>query len=432
MATEKPTEDQPQANPDVEERIINEEYKIWKKNTPFLYDLVMTHALEWPSLTVQWLPEIKKPEGKDYSIQKMILGTHTSNAEQNHLMIATVNLPLPDTEIDARKYDDEKGEMGGFGGEHGKVEVQVRINHEGEVNRARYMPQNPFLVATKSPSAQVYVFDVSKHPSAPPPGQAQCRPQHRCTGHTQEGYGLAWSPHQEGLLVSGSDDNVVCVWDLAGSPGEEVQARDLLRGHAAAVEDVAAHGLSPHLLGSVGDDARLCVWDLRANDRTRPSQAVDQAHGADANCLAFNPLNEHLLLTGGADKLVHLWDLRNLRRRLHAFEGHADEVLQVGWHPSAETVFASCGDDRRLNVWDAAKIGEEQDAEDAEDGPPELLFIHGGHTAKVQDFSWNMQDPWVISSVSEDNVLQIWQMAENIYNDEDEEPVEDEELEEGG
>ena len=28
----------------VEERVINEEYKIWKKNTPFLYDLVMTHG----------------------------------------------------------------------------------------------------------------------------------------------------------------------------------------------------------------------------------------------------------------------------------------------------------------------------------------------------------------------------------------------------
>lgn len=42
---------------ETEERIINEEYKIWKKNTPFLYDLVMTHALEWPSLTCQWLPD---------------------------------------------------------------------------------------------------------------------------------------------------------------------------------------------------------------------------------------------------------------------------------------------------------------------------------------------------------------------------------------
>ena len=29
-----------------------------------------------------------------------------------------------------------------------------------------------------------------------------------------------------------------------------------------------------------------------------------------------------------------------------------------------------------------SKIGEEQSPEDAEDGPPELLFIHGGHTAK--------------------------------------------------
>jgi hypothetical protein len=27
-----------------EERIINEEYKIWKKNTPFLYDMVGVDA----------------------------------------------------------------------------------------------------------------------------------------------------------------------------------------------------------------------------------------------------------------------------------------------------------------------------------------------------------------------------------------------------
>ena len=38
------------------EAIVNEEYKIWKKNAPFLYDIVMSHALDWPSLTVDWLP----------------------------------------------------------------------------------------------------------------------------------------------------------------------------------------------------------------------------------------------------------------------------------------------------------------------------------------------------------------------------------------
>lgn len=95
------------SNPAFQEKLINEEYKIWKKNTPFLYDLVMTHALEWPSLSVQWLPSCHTSAGDDYSVHKLLLGTHTSGSEQNHLMIAEVRLPLEDTEIDARKYDDE-------------------------------------------------------------------------------------------------------------------------------------------------------------------------------------------------------------------------------------------------------------------------------------------------------------------------------------
>ncbi len=48
-----------------------------------------------------------------------------------------------------------------------------------------------------------------------------------------------------------------------------------------------------------------------------------------------------------------------------------------------------------------------------------LQFIHGGHTAKISDFSWNPNEPWVVCSVSEDNIMQIWQMAENIYNEDD-------------
>jgi hypothetical protein len=48
-----------------------------------------------------------------------------------------------------------------------------------------------------------------------------------------------------------------------------------------------------------------------------------------------------------------------------------------------------------------------QTPEDAEDGPPELLFIHSGHTSKISDFSWNSNDDWVVASVAEDNILQV-------------------------
>jgi histone-binding protein RBBP4 len=72
------------------------------------------------------------------------------------------------------------------------------------------------------------------------------------------------------------------------------------------------------------------------------------------------------------------------------------------------------------------RIDQEQTPEDAEDGPPELLFIHGGHTSKISDFSWNPCEDWIMASVAEDNILQIWQMAENIYHDEDDLPISDE------
>ena len=73
----------------------------------------------------------------------------------------------------------------------------------------------------------------------------------------------------------------------------------------------------------------------------------------------------------------------------------------------------------------------EQTPEDAEDGPPELLFLHGGHTSKVNDFSWNPTYDWCLGGVSEDNVLQVWNPNEDVYAEEGDDEDEDED-EEGG
>nr|XP_039268179.1 histone-binding protein RBBP4-like [Styela clava] len=403
----------------LEERVINEEYKIWKKNTPFLYDLVMTHALEWPSLTVQWLPDVTRPENKEYTVHRVILGTHTTD-EQNHLIIGSVQLPTDDGHFDTSNYDGERGEFGGFGSVAGKIEIEIKINHEGEVNRARHMPQNPCVIATKTPSCDVLIFDYTKHPSKPNPNGESC-PDLRLKGHLKEGYGLSWNNQVAGHLLSASDDHTVCLWDVNSAPKDKktLDAKRIFRGHSAVVEDVAWHLLHESLFGSVADDQSLMIWDTRSTSSDKPSHTVS-AHAAEVNCLSFNPYSEFILATGSADKTVALWDLRNLKLKLHSFDSHKDEIFQVQWSPHTETILASSGTDRRLNVWDLSKIGEEQSNEDAEDGPPELLFVHGGHTSKISDFSWNPNEPWTICSVSEDNIMQVWQMAENIYNEDQE------------
>lgn len=59
------------------------------------------------------------------------------------------------------------------------------INHEGEVNRARYMPQNADLIATKTVNGKVFVFDRTKHLNTPK--DDVCRPDITLRGHTKEG-----------------------------------------------------------------------------------------------------------------------------------------------------------------------------------------------------------------------------------------------------
>jgi len=197
------------------EKIINEEYKIWKKNSPYLYDLILSTALEWPSLTCQWFvdKENVKDDNMDYSKQRLLLGTNTSDMDANELLICEVRIPAPDTKSLQSKYEESCDVYGGFGGGAGKVDFVQKIVHNGEINRARYMWQNPDIIATKTKFGDVYIFDRSKHPSKPD-DMSICKPQAILTGHSKEGYGLHWSPINEGLLLSSSDDCSICLWDV--------------------------------------------------------------------------------------------------------------------------------------------------------------------------------------------------------------------------
>ena len=79
---------------------------------------------------VQWLPSASKSvlhesleirfyvsffffffrsdDGKDFTTHRLILGTHTSD-EQNHLVIASVQIPKENSTNDSTQYESERG-----------------------------------------------------------------------------------------------------------------------------------------------------------------------------------------------------------------------------------------------------------------------------------------------------------------------------------
>lgn len=324
-----------------------------------------------------------------------------------------------------KDYNEETGEIGGYGGgPSGKNQFEVKFNitqkidHPGEVNKARYQPQNPNVIATMCTDGRVMVWDKSKL-SAIPSGTPT--PTIELTGHTKEGYGLSWNPHQIGQLATASEDYTVRLWDTtqATKANRTLHEARQYTHHWGIVNDVQFHPILPHLLGTVSDDLTMQLLDLRQADTTRAAAKGENQHRDAINAIAFNMAAETVVATGSADKTIAIWDLRNLRDKLHVLEGHTDSVTTLEWHPFEESVLGSSSYDRRIMFWDLAKVGEEQAPEDSEDGPPELLFMHGGHTNRISDFSWNKNSPWVVCSAADDNLIQVWKAAEAIVGPDD-------------
>lgn len=297
------------------------------------------------------------------------------------------------------------------------------------------MPQNCCVIGTKTVSGQVHIFDYTKHPSQPDL-KAIVNPDLRLLGQTKEGYGLSWNPLRSGFLLSASLDGTVALWDInQGNEGrKQLDPLTLFTKHTAGVEDVTWSSQEANIFASVGDDRQLLFWDDRVdtsssnnNNNSISSSSclsvISQAHKGDVNCVQFCPSDSFTVVTGGADGLVNLWDRRSLSNGpKHVLRHHLGDVVQVSWSPHHSNLLVSSSNDRRIAMWDLDLIGKPQSAIDAEDGPPELLFVHGGHCNRVPDVAWNPHRPWMLCSVAEDNVLQVWQPSSElmVYDEEEE------------
>jgi histone-binding protein RBBP4 len=367
------------------------EYKTWKKNSPFLYDMILRYvglpsrkgqaltpsstALEWPTLTTQWFPDVKSLPDKNFTTHRLLIGTHTSNDAPNYLEIADVELPKNIT-LNERDYDEDRGEIGGYGNSSSgdspsiRMTVTQKIDHPGEINKARYQPQNPNIIATMCIDGRVLIFDRTKH-SLQPSGHVN--PQAELIGHKEEGYGLNWNPHVAGHLATGSADKTVRLWDLHSLSANNniVKPSRTYTHHTAVVNDVQYHPLHKFLIGTVSDDLTLQILDTRQESNTT-SAASSQGHTDAVNAIAFNPASDFVLATASSDKTIGIWDLRQFKEALHVLEGHTDQVTSISWHPTEESILASSGHDRRVIFWDLNRVGEEQTPDDSEDGPPEL------------------------------------------------------------
>ena len=93
-----------------------------------------------------------------------------------------------------------------------------------------------------------------------------------------------------GLLLSGSDDNRICVWDV-NNQNQLSDAVDpalkLDNAHAQVVEDVCWNHHNENEFASVSDDKKLKIWDMRERKAVK---GID-AHVAAIMSVDYSPFD---------------------------------------------------------------------------------------------------------------------------------------------
>lgn len=415
----KPMASQVEALPEVTEESSNidqetqKRYRIWKKNSPHQYDYVSTHSLLWPSLTVQFFPDLEKSLDTDttqYSsqllYQRILTGTFTLGQGTDNISIW--QLPYykdlnQDLNVDQISYNSDKKEFEMQRIPQLKLKQLQSINHYGDVNKLRYMPQNPDVIASANNFGNLAIFNRTRHSNIKTLGSDQeiDDPQLRLFNEekptSSDIFALDWNRQKEGVLVSASADGIINLFDVKSGfvLKNDINVRaDRYYEVGDSVNDIEWIPNHDSLFISADEKGHLSLFDVRTS-QSRPFTCV--SGGNPLNSVSVNPNNDFCLATGSSSGELKIWDLRTLSQHqpsLLDLNNHSDAITQVKWHPHIAGVIGSSSSDRLVKIHDLSK--------------QKLIFSHEGHMLGVNDFDWSLHDDWLLVSVADDNSLHTW------------------------
>lgn len=416
----------------IDER-TQEKYKYWKKNVPYLYDYMSTNSLLWPSLTVQFFPELETPLPKevgpnddfkspnndsDLTFQRLLHGTFTLG--QSIDSISILQFPYYTNlkkyiNIDKLNYNYDKEEFELNTVSKKKVTLMQKINHLGDVNKVRYMPQNPDIIASANNIGDLVLYDRTKHSSIKNnimgndvnTNKPQFRLVNKMDKSASEIFAIDWNKQKEGVLLSGNMNGTINVFDLkiliTSKDIDVLNSMKSMENKTIGVNDIEWLSLHDSIFALVDDNGNIKVFDTRLESPV----IAEHKKNVSINSISLNPGNSFCLGTGDSEGGIDIWDIRNFGsdnvQSVSSFKAHDDAITQIKWHSKYHNIIGSSSSDKLVKLFDMANTDSDK-----------LIFLHGGHMLGVNDFDWSLHDDWLTASVADDNSLHIWKPAHSI------------------
>ena len=151
-----------------------------------------------------------------------------------------------------------------------------------------------------------------------------------------------------GLVLSGSFDYAMMVWDVSGDEPRRVHRLDAHEGAVNAVAFVPdAGGRRPQRAIAAGDDGSVWLWDIESGKLVHRFKG----HEGKVNAVAVSPDGLYAA-TASWDRSARVWDLKQLAPG-PVLVGHNGPVNAVAFSASGDRVYTG-GYDGLIIAWDRA------------------------------------------------------------------------------
>lgn len=127
----------------------------------------------------------------------------------------------------------------------------------------------------------------------------------------------------------------------------------LFDGHSGPVLDVEFSPFNDSLLATASDDTTVKIWQIPEGGLTANTQDAVQVlkgHGRKVGSVNFNPVAENVLATSGIDYRVKVWDIEK-GDELFNVDGHTNIIQSVQWNYDGSQIVTFCKD-KKLRIID--------------------------------------------------------------------------------
>lgn len=210
--------------------------------------------------------------------------------------------------------------------------------------------------------------------------------------HVAAVMGLSWNKSHRNLLVSGSADTTVKLWDI-----QTAKCMHSYNHHTDKVQAVQWNPVESTVLLTGSYDKRVCCLDSRSPDAVSEWKLT-----ADVECMKWNPHRPELFYVSTEDGVVKCFDARtNNSKELFTLHAHDGPVSSLDVSPLISDCIITGSVDKQVRIWDIAN------------NKPTCVLSRNLDVGKVFSANFSLDSPFLAAVAGSKGKVAIWNLIDN-------------------